>query len=129
MNRQLPIRAVLVAMMMAVPGQAHAWTPPGGCAAAAAGLQTCAGFQAQIEAVGQWTQVFGLNTSSPVAAPDFQPAWGAISASNDDGSYQGTTTPVPEPLTMTLVGTGLIGVALVARRRRSGLEAERDQEE
>jgi hypothetical protein len=247
MNRQLPMGAALVALMMAVPGQAHAWTPLSGCAAAGAGFQTCASFQVQIETVGERTQVyirvrndgildnatgafthgsslsrfavvapelenvqfgnigsigqlsaifadggtvvgnpedrwvealgsthslgtiawgvgtsnhrgginscvrpaaapaaqqtwfrtcgddqwlvFAFNTNSLVAATDFQLAWGVVSASHDDGSYQGSTTTVPEPLTMALLGTGLIGVTLVARRRRSALESEQNRKE
>lgn len=100
--------------------------------------------------VGQ-TVTFSFNSSSEITANSFTEANGLgarahiISFGPADCSFKldsrtgqvsgpeefdndidqcGTTTTVPEPMSMLLLGSGLLGVGMVARRRREGFDNE-----
>jgi len=68
--------------------------------------------------------VFSITARGDVDLGDVTLAWGVTSNSFDGESYQGTTEVVPEPITMILFGSGLVGVGAAARRRKNGFDIE-----
>lgn len=68
--------------------------------------------------------VFSITTRGAVDLDDVTLAWGVTSNSFDGESYQGTTEVVPEPITMVLFGSGLVGVGAAARKRKNGFDIE-----
>jgi hypothetical protein len=61
--------------------------------------------------------------SAPLHAQPLHPQ--PLNASHAGGGGPDGTQPIPEPSTLLLVGTGLLGVALTARwRRRPGKTSE-----
>jgi hypothetical protein len=76
-------------------------------------------------APGGWVE-FSLTANAPIDVNQLQLAWGVMSVGPEDYSIQGTTCVagncggdvVPEPITMVLMGTGLLGIGAAQRRRR-----------
>jgi hypothetical protein len=80
--------------------------------------------------LGGWIQ-FGFTAQGQYNTDDFVLAWFTQGNSYDGRSYRGiTTTTVPEPMTMLLLGSGLFGIGGVAiRRRRRDLDIENENTE
>lgn len=76
-------------------------------------------------APGGWVQ-FSLTADAPIDINQLQLAWGVMGVGKQDYSLQGRTCVagncggevVPEPITMVLMGTGLLGIGAARRRRR-----------
>jgi hypothetical protein len=69
-----------------------------------------------------WTGIdtVSISTSGGIPNPDFVPSGQGTEVVVDDITIQDGTTPVPEPWTLGLVGSGVLALAGAVRRRLKG---------